>query len=420
MPLETGEFISDLNPVNPVGATDFKSQGDDHLRLLKKTVQQSFPNIDAAVTLTPTELNALTDASLKAANETIGGDKTFTGANVYNGIAASELLDKSADESIGGTYTFTQRIKFPGAANLGILTDETSTGVGSVSIQAGAGSAQFGGSIRLQAHLNAINGGGVEIGLSSASVGKFLVKNSGFSGGTDLLSLDNNGDLVLLGGINAVSYDGVAAANLLDKTAAETITANWEHTQDLVMANNRFFNGKEAGGVQRNLLGLHSSDVILVGSSSVPMTLRALAPISMEIAGGRAIHVVARASGSMLVDDRGSVQKIAGFRNPTWTTQAGAFSVTQAMEGTIQKMTGATQAVTLDTLEAFTTLRLVKSTSSNGSIIKGTLTTLALLTPGAGEQVVTSITIAPGGTAEIGYDSTTKAYVFGSGLTGVP
>ena len=58
MPLETGEFITDLVITNPLG-TDPKSQGDDHLRLLKKTVQQSFPNIDAEVSATPAELNTL-------------------------------------------------------------------------------------------------------------------------------------------------------------------------------------------------------------------------------------------------------------------------------------------------------------------------------------------------------------------------
>jgi len=58
MPLETGEFITDLILTNPLGS-DAKSQGDDHLRLLKKTVQQSFPNVDGAVNLTPTEFNGV-------------------------------------------------------------------------------------------------------------------------------------------------------------------------------------------------------------------------------------------------------------------------------------------------------------------------------------------------------------------------
>ncbi len=57
MGLETGTYIDSLVATNPVGATDPKSQGDDHIRLLKSTILASFPNITGAMTLTHTELN---------------------------------------------------------------------------------------------------------------------------------------------------------------------------------------------------------------------------------------------------------------------------------------------------------------------------------------------------------------------------
>ena len=41
MALETGDFIGDLDPANPPGA-DPKSQGDDHLRLIKNTLHGTF------------------------------------------------------------------------------------------------------------------------------------------------------------------------------------------------------------------------------------------------------------------------------------------------------------------------------------------------------------------------------------------
>lgn len=59
MALENANYISELDPVNPVGATDPKAQGDDHLRVIKKAVRQSFPNISAPVTLTAPQMNAL-------------------------------------------------------------------------------------------------------------------------------------------------------------------------------------------------------------------------------------------------------------------------------------------------------------------------------------------------------------------------
>lgn len=58
MGLETGTYIDSLNTSNP-GATDSVAQGDDHIRLLKSTIKNSFPNITGAMTSTHTELNLL-------------------------------------------------------------------------------------------------------------------------------------------------------------------------------------------------------------------------------------------------------------------------------------------------------------------------------------------------------------------------
>lgn len=56
MGLETGTYISALNASNPV-VGDNKTEGDDHIRLLKATILATFPNISGAVTPTHTELN---------------------------------------------------------------------------------------------------------------------------------------------------------------------------------------------------------------------------------------------------------------------------------------------------------------------------------------------------------------------------
>lgn len=58
MALETGTFISDLVATNPVSG-DNLSQSDDHHRLLKSTILNSFPNITGALTASHTVLNAL-------------------------------------------------------------------------------------------------------------------------------------------------------------------------------------------------------------------------------------------------------------------------------------------------------------------------------------------------------------------------
>lgn len=58
MALETGTYISDLVASNPTG-TDPKSQGDDHLRLLKATIKATFPNIAGAVTASHGDVNGI-------------------------------------------------------------------------------------------------------------------------------------------------------------------------------------------------------------------------------------------------------------------------------------------------------------------------------------------------------------------------
>ena len=48
MGLETGTYINDLVTTNPVGATDQKQFGDDHLRLIKSVLKATFPGMAGA------------------------------------------------------------------------------------------------------------------------------------------------------------------------------------------------------------------------------------------------------------------------------------------------------------------------------------------------------------------------------------
>ncbi|MCS5550281.1 MAG: hypothetical protein NZ811_02065 [Gammaproteobacteria bacterium] len=58
MALESATYINGLVDTNPTG-TDVRSQGDDHLRLLKSTIKSTFPNVTGAVTATQDELNII-------------------------------------------------------------------------------------------------------------------------------------------------------------------------------------------------------------------------------------------------------------------------------------------------------------------------------------------------------------------------
>lgn len=58
MGLETGTYINSLDAANPA-STDGLSQADDHFRLIKSTIKNTFPSITGAVTSTQAELNVL-------------------------------------------------------------------------------------------------------------------------------------------------------------------------------------------------------------------------------------------------------------------------------------------------------------------------------------------------------------------------
>ena len=80
MALDNAQFIAELSITDPPG-TDPLSQGDDQIRTIKRATQQSFPNIDKAVTLTGDQLNL---AAIK------DEDNVFTGSNSTAGLTVTE------------------------------------------------------------------------------------------------------------------------------------------------------------------------------------------------------------------------------------------------------------------------------------------------------------------------------------------
>jgi microcystin-dependent protein len=69
MPLESATTINQLDPANPPSG-DPVAQADDHLRLIKSTLKNTFPNVTAAITVDAAFLNSLVNriAVLEAGN----------------------------------------------------------------------------------------------------------------------------------------------------------------------------------------------------------------------------------------------------------------------------------------------------------------------------------------------------------------
>ena len=97
MALDPANFISELiisGPGAPQGTEDI-SEGDDQIVTVKRATQQSFPNVDAAVTA---DAAAMNDQPEKSADETIGGSWIFNGLLTMGAIIVARLQNDVALE----------------------------------------------------------------------------------------------------------------------------------------------------------------------------------------------------------------------------------------------------------------------------------------------------------------------------------
>ena len=79
MTVESATYISDLNSTYPAG-TDAKSEGDNHIRLIKSTIKATFPNVNGAVSATDEELNYcdITTLGTQQASKAVTADANNT------------------------------------------------------------------------------------------------------------------------------------------------------------------------------------------------------------------------------------------------------------------------------------------------------------------------------------------------------
>ncbi|MFM9928207.1 hypothetical protein VLK31_34930 [Variovorax sp. H27-G14] len=109
MPLETGTYISDLVATNPTGA-DGKNVGDDHLRLIKLLLRNTFPNITGAVTPTHLQFNYVAGVT-SAIQAQIDGKgaiagQAWTGAHSFAGTTTLAALTSTGASTFAGSVAF--------------------------------------------------------------------------------------------------------------------------------------------------------------------------------------------------------------------------------------------------------------------------------------------------------------------------
>lgn len=181
MGLESVTHISDLVITNPVGATDPKSQGDNHIRNIKVALKTDFPNITGAVTATQGELNELAGAAAGAGmvqdiavltdanadrilfwDDSAGAVKQLAADGTTVAIAGTTLSTGSNVPLLNASNAFTNNMSISGnltmTGNIGLADD------GSVAAPGGTPSITFdssGGVLALVAAtsitLNAVN-----------------------------------------------------------------------------------------------------------------------------------------------------------------------------------------------------------------------------------------------------------------------
>jgi hypothetical protein len=102
MALESGTYINSLVATNPA-ATDALAAADDHMRLIKSTIKNTFPNIDAAITATEDELNILDGATLTTShlNTLDGITSTTAELNILSGVTSTSAELNTLDGFTG-------------------------------------------------------------------------------------------------------------------------------------------------------------------------------------------------------------------------------------------------------------------------------------------------------------------------------
>lgn len=92
MPVENTLYIGGLDPNLP-SPTDLHAEGDDHLRLIKRALKATFPNVNEPVTATAAQLNAGVPSGVIAL--WFGAVNTIpAGWALCNGVGTPDLRDR--------------------------------------------------------------------------------------------------------------------------------------------------------------------------------------------------------------------------------------------------------------------------------------------------------------------------------------
>lgn len=158
MPLESASYVSGLVTTNPA-STDPGGQGDDHLRLLKSVLKNTFANLNGAVTGTPWQFNAATGSFSTTLNDTKHRLRPQTlvstsrgGGQVFEaGAAATTYFEAYTDANVWGMFA----LPTSGSPSTGYLTLDATGNLAASGNGTFGGGGSFTGNLSATGHVNA-------------------------------------------------------------------------------------------------------------------------------------------------------------------------------------------------------------------------------------------------------------------------
>lgn len=227
MALETAFTVNQLDPANPSGP-DRLAQGDDHIRLIKAVLKNTFPNINAPITVTDELINSIASLAVP-----VGVISLWYGSSASIPVGYA-LCDGNAAVPLsagGGTIAVPDmRGRVAAGANVDHLTGTTfgqntktvATEVGGAHSHVGATTAGEG----THAHTVEIAGTALttaQLPAHTHFAAKTGVNNGGISGSTAIAgekNTDGDSDYRLTGG------SGVADIGLTSPTGSGAVHAH--------------------------------------------------------------------------------------------------------------------------------------------------------------------------------------------------
>lgn len=150
----------------------------------------------------------------QVAGNVSGASGEFTIRDSTAATTALTITNSTLAAVFGGSVTTGGTLQLPAApaaANRYILTGTSNTGTGQLVIQAGGGSASWGGTLNLFETAHATKGGWVGVGLG-VSGAKFTINSVGFSDSGEVASIDRSGAATFAGAVAIGNTVGAAVS----------------------------------------------------------------------------------------------------------------------------------------------------------------------------------------------------------------